>query len=80
VKNVIDKLFPPSWRKSDGTKILITEKDTAIMGDLFFIHVDQISRQLFDLSSIQEKFSLSSLSSYLSTKYFEHIIFLKFLF
>lgn len=55
VKSVIDKIFPSSLRKADGTKILIIEKNTAIMGDLFFGHVDNISRQLFDLSRIQEK-------------------------
>ncbi|CAF0998674.1 unnamed protein product [Rotaria sordida] len=63
VKNVIDKVFPSSLRKTDGTKILIIEKDTAIMGDLFFSHVDYISRQLFDLSPIQEKFNPSPITS-----------------
>ncbi|CAF3737244.1 unnamed protein product [Rotaria socialis] len=59
VKTVIDKLFPPNLCKTDGTKILIIEKDTAIMGDLFFGHVDCISRKLFDLSQIQETFNSS---------------------
>lgn len=57
VKNVIDKLFPSNLRKIDGTKILTIEKDTAIMGDLFFGHVDCISRKLFDLSPIQKMFN-----------------------
>lgn len=56
VNKVIEKLFPKSSCKADGTKILIIEKETAIMGDLFFEHVDNISRRLFDLSPIQEKF------------------------
>ncbi|CAF2830348.1 unnamed protein product [Rotaria sp. Silwood2] len=68
VKNVIEKKFPSNLRKHDGTKILIIEKDTAVMGDLFFAHVDQVSRQLFDLSSIQEKFNSSPLTFHLSTK------------
>jgi hypothetical protein len=78
VKNVIDKLYPSNLRKPDGTKVLIIEKDTAMMGDLFFAHVDQVSRQLFDLSSIQEKIKFSSLSSHLSTKYLGYTRFLKF--
>jgi len=57
VKNTIDNLFPTNLRKGDGTKILIIEKETAIMGDLFFAHVDCVSRRLFDLSVIHEKFS-----------------------
>ncbi|UJR18400.1 hypothetical protein I4U23_005304 [Adineta vaga] len=63
VNKVIDKRFPPYLRKDDGTKILIIEKSTAIMGDLFFGHVDYVSRQLFDLSSIQEKFITSPVAS-----------------
>ncbi|CAF1359232.1 unnamed protein product [Adineta steineri] len=59
VKNVMDQMFPSNLRKDDGTKILVIEKDTALMGDLFFGHVDYVSRQLFDLSSIQEKFNTS---------------------
>ncbi|CAF3915853.1 unnamed protein product [Rotaria sp. Silwood1] len=78
VKNVIDKLFPPNLCKNDGTKILIIEKDTAIMGDLFFAHVDQVSRKLFDLSSIQEKFNSAPMPSHLLTKYIE-LIFKRFL-
>ena len=57
VKNVIGKLFSPHLRKTDGTKILAIEKDTAIMDDLFFGHVDCVSRKLFDLSPIQEIFN-----------------------
>ncbi|CAF1170848.1 unnamed protein product [Rotaria magnacalcarata] len=68
VKNVIENKFPSNLRKHDGTKIPIIEKDTAFMGDLFFAHVDQVSRQLFDLSSIQEKFNSSPLTYNLSTK------------
>ena len=71
VKNVIDKLFPPGLRKSDGTKILIIEKDTAIMGDSFFAHADQVSRQLFDLSPIEKRFNSSSISSHPSAMYLE---------
>ncbi len=63
VKNVINKLFPPSLRKDDGTKTLIIEKDTAIMGDHFFGHIDQVSRRLFDLSPIQDKFTSSPMIS-----------------
>ncbi|CAM4841639.1 unnamed protein product, partial [Rotaria magnacalcarata] len=62
VKNVIDKVFSPNLRKSDGTKILIIEKDTAIMGDLFFGHVDYVSRQLFDISTIHDKFNPSTIT------------------
>lgn len=69
VKNLVDKLFPSDFRKLDGTKILIIEKDTAVMGDLIFAHVDHVSRQLFDLSPIQQKFNLSPVPSHLSTKY-----------
>jgi hypothetical protein len=68
VKSVIDKRFPSNLRKDDGTKILIIEKDTAIMGDLFFAHVDRVSRQLFDISSIQEKFNPSPVTSSRLTK------------
>jgi len=71
VKSVIKKLFPSNLSKDDGTKILIIEKDTAIMGDLFFGHVDSVSRRLFDLSPIQEKFSSSPMASCLPTKYKE---------
>jgi len=63
VKKVIDKRYPPHLRKDDGTKILIIEKSTAIMGDSFFGHVDYVSRQLFDLSPIQEKFNTSPVVS-----------------
>jgi hypothetical protein len=66
VKEIIENRFPPSLRKDDGTKILIIEKDTAIMGDLFFGHVDNVSRKLFDLSSIQQKYHSPSSSSYTS--------------
>ncbi|CAF1387240.1 unnamed protein product, partial [Adineta steineri] len=59
VKNVMDQMFPSNLRKEDGTKILVIEKDTALMGDIFFGHVDYVSRQLFDLSSILEKFNTS---------------------
>lgn len=69
VKKVIDKKFPSNLRKVDGTKILIIEKDTAIMGDLFFGHVDQVSRQLFDLSPIQKTFDLPLLTYHSSKKY-----------
>jgi hypothetical protein len=73
VKNVINKQFPPSLCKDDGTKILVIEKDTAIMGDLFFGHVDGVSRRLFDLSSIQDKLnSLSTMSRSLK-KYVRYI-------
>ncbi|UJR34580.1 hypothetical protein I4U23_027356 [Adineta vaga] len=63
VKKVIEKRFPVNLRTDDGTKIVVIEKSTAIMGDLFFGHVDYVSRQLFDLSSIQEKFSASPIVS-----------------
>lgn len=63
VKNLIEKLFPFNLRKTDGTKILIIEKDTALMGDEFFGHVDHVSRRLFDISSIQEKFTVSPTAS-----------------
>jgi hypothetical protein len=79
VKDVINKTFPPNLCKHDGTKILVIEKDTAVMGDLFFAHVDQVSRQLFDLSPIQEKFTSSPLTSHLSIKYSTHIIFFTFI-
>jgi len=69
VKNVIEELFPENLRKNDGTKVLIIEKDTAIMGDLFFGHVDYVSRRLFDLSSIQEKFNSSPVASRSLKKY-----------
>lgn len=59
VKNLIEQLFPSDLRKTDGTKILVIEKDTALMGDAFFGHVDKVSRRLFDISSIQEKFTVS---------------------
>jgi len=75
VKNVIDKQFPPTLRKDDGTKILIIEKDTAIMGDLFFGHVDQVSRRLFDLSPIQDKFNSSPIMSRSLKKYVQRIFF-----
>jgi hypothetical protein len=80
VKSVIDKLFPPSLRKNDGTKILIIEKQTAVMGDLFFGHVDQVSRQLFDLSPIHEKFNSSLITSHLLTKYLGSILFFSIFF
>ena len=67
-KNLIDKLYPSIKRKPDGTKILIIEKETAIMGDLFFAHVDNVSRRLFDLSPIHERFSSPALASYSSKK------------
>lgn len=69
VTTVIDKLFPACLRKEDGTKILIIEKDTAIMGDLFFGHVDYVSRQLFDISSVQNNLNPSPISSRLLKKY-----------
>ncbi|CAF4315011.1 unnamed protein product, partial [Rotaria sp. Silwood2] len=69
VNKVIDKRFPAHLRKDDGTKILIIEKSTAMMGDLFFGHVDYVSRQLFDLSSIQEKFNTSPVVSRSLKKY-----------
>ena len=69
VKMMIDKSFPANLRKDDGTKILIIEKDTAIMSDRFFAHVDQVSRQLFDLSSIQERFCGQFLPSNSTNKY-----------
>ncbi|CAF1418087.1 unnamed protein product [Adineta steineri] len=59
VKKAIDKQFPANLCKDDGTKILVIEKDTAKMGDIFFGYADNVSRQLFDLSSIQEKFNTS---------------------
>jgi hypothetical protein len=68
-KVAIEKLFPSNLCKNDGTKILIIEKDTSIMGDLFFAHVDNVSRRLFDLSSIQQKFNPSPLTSHLLIKY-----------
>ncbi|CAF4066585.1 unnamed protein product [Rotaria sp. Silwood2] len=68
VKVVIEKLFPSNLRKSDGTKILIIEKDTSMMGDLFFAHVDNVSRRLFNISSIQETFNSSPLTSHLLIK------------
>lgn len=63
VKSVISKLYPSNLRKPDGTLILVIEKDTAMMGDLFFDHVDHISRKIFDLSSIYEKFNCSPIRS-----------------
>jgi hypothetical protein len=74
VKDVIDRRFPRNLRKEDGTKILVIEKDTAIMGDLFFDHVDQVSRQLFDLSPIQEKFYSPPVASGSLKKYFKNVI------
>jgi hypothetical protein len=73
VKIAIENLFPSNLRKNDGTKILIIEKDTSMMGDLFFGHVDNVSRRLFDLSSIQEKFNSSPITSHLLIKYSKHI-------
>ena len=61
-------MFPVNLQKDDGIKILIIEKNTAIMGDTFFAHVDTMSRRLFDLSQIEEKFMTSSKMSRLSTK------------
>ena len=75
VKNVIDKLFPPNLRKEDGTKVLIIEKDTAIMGDLFFGHVDQVSRRLFDLSPIQDKYNSSPIMPRSLKKYVRYVFF-----
>lgn len=69
VKNLIEKLFPPELRKSDGTKILVIEKETALMGDAFFAHVDHVSRRLFDISLIQEKFNVSPAASTRLMKY-----------
>ncbi|CAF1524197.1 unnamed protein product [Adineta steineri] len=63
VKKAIDKRFPENLCKDDGTKILVIEKNTAMMGDLFFGHADDVSRQLFDLSSIQDKFNMSPATS-----------------
>jgi hypothetical protein len=65
-KKLIDKLYPPSGLKPDGTKILIIEKQTAIMGDLFFGHVDDVSRRLFDLTPIHDRFNFPSIASYSS--------------
>ena len=68
VKSVIEKRFLPNLRKHDGTKILIIDRDTDVLGDTFFVSVDQVSGQLFDLSSIHEKFNYSLFTSRLSTK------------
>jgi hypothetical protein len=76
VKSVIEKSFPSNLWKDDGTKILIIEKDTSMMGDLFFAHVDGVSRRLFDLSPIQEKFNQSPITSHLLIKYHKYILFL----
>lgn len=68
VRQVIDTMFPTDLQKDDGTKIMIIEKHTAIMGDKFFVHVDNTSRRLFDLSQIEEKFMSSPTMSRSSTK------------
>ena len=62
VKSTIEKRFPTQLVKNDGSKTLVIEKDTAIMGDVFFAHVDSVSRRLFDLTAIETRFQKTSTS------------------
>ena len=55
--------MPSTLSKDDSTKILTIKKGTAIVGGLFFGHVDCVSRRLFDLSPIQEKFNSPPITS-----------------
>ncbi|UJR18796.1 hypothetical protein I4U23_005702 [Adineta vaga] len=88
VNKVIEQRYPAHLRKDDGTKILIIEKSTAIMGDLFFghksslhLHSDDDGQKKHDghalvyndaSTIISSKFIFFSLSTYSSFRQFHN--------